>query len=347
MRWFKEHNWQVDYVSAGEETVFDCDRQYIISIGRDPFSLKNIKAYIELRKIVLSNKYNVIHCHTPTGSVLGRLVARNVKTKVIYTAHGFHFYKGAPLFNWFLYYPIEKYLIRHTDALITINDEDYKMAKKYFPICKKIYKINGVGVDLDKFMPCDEITKNELRKKMGFKDTDFILLYVAEFIPRKNHDLLIKSIFALNKKIRQLKIIFAGSGLLIDRYKKIIGGMGLSETVQFLGYRNDIDKLCNVADIGISTSKQEGLPIGVVEYFFSGLPVVCSRIRGHVDVIIDRKNGLLFDLDDPNQMIDSIIELYVNGKFRSAIVKNNLDMRKKYSLSNAIAKMGEIYKQWM
>jgi len=345
MRWFKGQNWQVDYVSAGEETVLDCDHQYSISIGRDPFSMKNIKAYMELRKIILQNEYDIIHCHTPTGSVLGRLVARGIKTKVIYTAHGFHFYKGAPLINWLLYYPIEKYLIRYTDVLVTINDEDYDMAKRNFSSCKNIYKINGVGVDLDKFRPCDKMTKNKLREKMGYKETDFVILYVAEFIPRKNHELFVNSINKLNKKIKQLKIIFAGSGLMLDKYKSLIESMGLSETVQFLGYRRDIDKLCNIADIGISTSRQEGLPIGVVEYFFSGLPVVCSRIRGHIDVIIDKKNGLLFDLEKPNQMSDSIIKLHTDEKLRSAIVQNNVDLRKKYSLKDAVVKMGAIYEK--
>jgi len=345
MRWFKEKKWQVDYVSAGEESVLDCDRQYAISIGRDPFCIKNIKAYMELRKILLSTNYDIIHCHTPTGSVLGRLVARGLKTKVIYTAHGFHFYKGAPFINWLLYYPIEKYLVKYTDVLVTINDEDYNMAKKNFSSCKNIYKINGVGVDLDKFRPCDKITKNILRKKMGYNETDFVILYVAEFIPRKNHEMFINSINKLNKEIRQLKIIFAGSGLMLDKYKNIIESMGLSETVQFLGYRHDIDKLCNIADIGISTSKQEGLPIGIVEYFFSGLPVVCSRIRGHIDVIIDKKNGFLFDLEDSNQMNDSIIKLHADEKLRSVIVQNNVDLRKKYSLNDAVTKMGAIYEK--
>jgi len=345
MRWFKEQNWRVDYASAGEETIFDCDNQYAIPIGRDPFNVKNIWAYIQLRRIVLLNNYDIIHCHTPTGSVLGRLVAKSTKAKVIYTAHGFHFYRGAPLINWVLYYPIEKYLIKYTDTLVTINDEDYDMAKKYFSSCKNICKINGVGVDLGKFKPCDRITKNELRKNMGYKETDFIILYVAEFIPRKNHELFINSIKKLKKQIRQLKIIFAGSGLMFDKYKNVIEDMQLSDTVNFLGYRSDIDILCNIADVGVSTSKQEGLPVGVVEYFFSGLPVVCSKIRGHIDVIIDKKNGFLFDLEEPNQMNDAIIRLHEDKSLRKTIVQNNLDLREKYSLGNAVVKMGDIYKR--
>ena len=136
MRYFSEHGWQVDYVSAGEETVLDCDNQYSISIARSPFSLKNFMALHELKMLLLQNQYDVLHCHTPMGGVIGRLAAKRLwkehKIKVIYTARGFHFYKGAPLVNWLLYYPMEKWLAVCTDVIVTINEEDYEKAKKSF-----------------------------------------------------------------------------------------------------------------------------------------------------------------------------------------------------------------------
>lgn len=155
MRWFKEQGWQVDYASAGEEEVKDCDNQYTISIVRSLFSLKNFKAYRQLKKILFENHYGILHCHTPMGGVLGRLAAKKLwkqhKIKVIYTAHGFHFYKGAPVLNWLLYYPMEKWLSKYTDVLVCINEEDYELAilKKFK--AKKIVKIDGVGVNLEKY----------------------------------------------------------------------------------------------------------------------------------------------------------------------------------------------------
>jgi glycosyltransferase EpsD len=131
MRWFRQQGWQVDYVSAGEETVEDCDNQYTVCMARSPFKLNNLKAYKELKRILL-NDYDLIHCHTPMGACLTRLAARNNKAKLIYTAHGFHFYKGSPFLNWLVYYPIEKYLVRYTDCLITINQEDYYLANQKF-----------------------------------------------------------------------------------------------------------------------------------------------------------------------------------------------------------------------
>jgi glycosyltransferase EpsD len=133
MRWFRERGWQVDYVSAGEETVEDCDNQYTIPMTRTPFTPQNLRAYKALKTILL-NDYDLIHCHTPMGGCLTRLAARKDRAKIIYTAHGFHFYKGAPLLNWIVYYPIEKYLVKYTDCLITINQEDYSLANQKFKI---------------------------------------------------------------------------------------------------------------------------------------------------------------------------------------------------------------------
>jgi glycosyltransferase EpsD len=131
MRWFRQQGWQVDYASAGEEVVDDCDNQYTIPIARSPFNLNNLGAYREL-KTLLSNDYDIIHCHTPMGACLARLAARKGRARVIYTAHGFHFFKGAPLLNWLVFYPIEKYLSKYTDCLVTINEEDYYLANKKF-----------------------------------------------------------------------------------------------------------------------------------------------------------------------------------------------------------------------
>jgi len=348
MRWFRNQNWQVDYVSAGEEEILDCDNQYAIPIGRSPYNIKNISAYIQLKKLLL-NDYNIIHCHTPMGSILGRLAAKNVKTKakVIYTAHGFHFYKGAPLLNWLVYYPIEKYFAKYTDILITINEEDYQIARRKFSLCKNIRKIDGVGVDLGRFKSCNEEKKNKLRDTFGYSKSDFIILYVAEFTERKNHRLLIDAIKKINKNIKELKVIFAGTGPLLDKYRREINNTGLPDKVLFLGYRNDIEKLCNIADIAVSPSKQEGLPIGITECLASGLPVVCSKIRGHIDVIADRRNGLLFDLNKPVQMVDSIIKIYNDCNFRDIIIKNNLNDRGKYSLNTAIINMVKIYEKYI
>lgn len=347
MRWFKEQGWQVDYCSAGEETVLDCDKQYTISIARSPFSIKNLKALYELKRILAENQYDILHCHTPMGGVIGRLAARKEwktgKIKVIYTAHGFHFYKGAPFINWILYYPIEKWLANYTDVIITMNLEDYKRACK---ISKKkdVYIINGVGVNLTQFSPLKSLEeKNKLRKKYGFLESDFILIYTAEFIPRKNHRLIFDIIVELKEKIPELKLILCGKGKLLDSYTELVRQQNMDYVI-FTGYTKDVADYCRISDILVMPSFQEGLPMAMIEAISTGIPVVASKIRGHCDIIEDGSNGILFDVNSSTECKNAIISLYENKVVREEMRKNNIEKSKKYSVEIAIQTMAKIYK---
>jgi len=301
MKWCSENGWQVDYCAPNDEVVTDCDNHIVLPIPRSPFSKGIFKCIKQLRKILNQQKYDVIHCHTPMGSVIARLASKKLfkknKVKVIYTAHGFHFYKGAPLLNWILYYPVEKYLSKFTNVLITINNEDFQIAKKKFKT-KEILFSNGVGVDLKKFKPLDSVEeKNKLRVQKNISKDDFVILYIAEFIPRKNHKLIFDILPALNEKINNLKIILVGKGELLEFYQNYVKENNISNVV-FTGYSSEINTYCNLADMLLMPSFQEGLPISMIESIATGLPVVASKIRGHVDVIKSDKNGFLCDLSD-------------------------------------------------
>jgi glycosyltransferase EpsD len=349
MRWFKEQGWQVDYASLNDEKVLFCDKHHSIAMVRNPFSLKNIKAIYKLRDILDEEQYDIIHCHTNIGAMVARLAAKKLRKnglKVIYTLHGAYFYKGAPLINWLFYYPIEKYLSRYTDALILINQEDYDNAfgKIKIPF---IYKIDGVGVDIKRFYPVSELEKSNLRKKLGYQNHDFIILYIAEFVSRKNHIYLIKEISEIRKVIPNMKVIFAGKGVLMEKCKNMAILMRETETVSFLGYRDDIPMLCQIADIHVSVSKMEGLAINNIEAMASGLPIVCSKIRGHIDVVDNGRNGFLFELTNPDEMVYAISKLFNSAKLRYEIAKNNVQDAQKYSVDIAVSKMASIYTKFM
>jgi len=175
LKWFKEQGWEVHVAAAGYLDIPYVDKKYHISIQRSPFKTKNLKAYKELKKIIDQNQYALIHCHTPMGGVLTRLAAikaRRQGTKVIYTAHGFHFCKGAPLMNWLVYYPIEKILAYFTDCLLTINEEDFALAKNHFK-AKRIDHIHGVGVNTEQFAPVLEFHKLVLRAQYHYQNDTF------------------------------------------------------------------------------------------------------------------------------------------------------------------------------
>ncbi|WP_099205210.1 glycosyltransferase family 4 protein [Scatolibacter rhodanostii] len=353
MKWFRDKGYEVHYASAGEEPLPEnicCDKEYKIPFNRSPYHMDNVKAYKQLKKIIETEKYEIVHCHTPVGGVVTRLAARNMRksgTKVLYTAHGFHFYQGAPRQNWMLYYPVEKFLSRYTDCIITLNQEDYQLTfDKHFK-AGSVYKIDGVGVDLKRFSMVDESRKNLLREKNNLSPNDFVLIYVAEFIPRKNHELLLNAVSKLKGRIPNLKLLLVGTGRDWELCKERANTLGIADCTRFLGYCRNVDELCAMSDVLVSTSWQEGLPIGVIEGMACGLPIACTKIRGQIDVIQDGENGRLYMPGDVDDCQDKIFSLYENLPERQRMAKNNIRDVQRYSLENALVRMEEIYTPYM
>lgn len=345
MRLLKEQGNEVHYASAGEETVLDCDKHFTVSFARNPLKPDNLKAVRQLRAIIEKEKYDVIHTHTPMGSVVTRLAARGARrkygTKVLYTAHGFHFFKGAPLLNWAIYYPIEKSLARYTDALITINKEDFNRAKSKFKT--RVHYISGVGVDLERFKPVSKAKKNNLRKEHGYKPDDFILIYIAELNANKNQTFLIDQMKELRPSIPTIKLIFCGTGHLAEKYKDMVKNAGLDDCIKFLGYRTDVDKLLALSDVAVSSSIREGLGISLIEAMAVGLPLVASRNRGHIDVIAQESNGYLFDSGEDFTRYST--EIYNDKDLRRQMGRKNVSDVSKYEVRVALDSMQRIYKE--
>ena len=352
MKWFQEQGWEVHYASLDEEEIPCCDRHFKVDFNRSPYSFDNVRAYFQLKKLLKQENYDLIHCHTPMGGVVTRLAARSFRkkgTKVLYTAHGFHFYQGAPKKNWLLYYNMERFLARYTDCIITMNEEDYRAASDPKFGAKCVKKIDGVGVDLSRFHPVSAEEKSTLRREYGFRDEDFILIYVAEFTENKNHIFLLQLVQELWRGIPNLKIIFAGRGDTMEWCQDFVKREGLGSVVYFLGYRHDVELLYRIADISVSVSRREGLPVNVIEAMASGLPVVCSKIRGQIDLVEEGKNGFLFSLGKPdsgNVLIDQIVMLCQNEDLRSSMGIRGAEVAQKYSLGHAIENMAEIYREY-
>lgn len=269
------------------------NKAYDVEFKRFPFEKENFTAYKKLKNIINLEKYDLVHTHTPVASFLTRLACKNApNTKILYTVHGFHFYKGAPLKNWIIYYAMERLAARWTDVIITINNEDFQRAGK-MPIRKngKAYLIPGIGVDTDKFKPISQQQKNTLRKEYGFKEDDFLLIYAAELNRNKNQVFLINAIALLKERIPNIKLLLAGEGELKDEYISIVNSLNLSKEVIFLGFRKDLDRIIPMCDVGVSASQREGFGINVVEYSACGLPVVVSDNRGHREIVHNQVNG--------------------------------------------------------
>lgn len=262
-----------------------------------------IKSARQVRKL-LKRKFDLIHCHSPICAAIVRAEAETYRikygTKVFYTAHGFHFYNGAPWINWLFFYPAEKMLSRFTDVLITLNREDCQRARKKFYAGKTVY-IPGVGISIEKFRKSGAGAEDK-RRELGLKKDDIMLLSVGELSIRKNHNAVMEALKRLNDN--RLHYFIAGIGKLEDAYKKNAEQPGLRGHIHLLGYRTDIAQLCQAADLYIFPSIQEGLPVALMEAIACKTPVVCSGIRGNTDLVTD--SDCLFDPLDISSVADCI-----------------------------------------
>lgn len=347
---FKSLGWQVDVACSnnGRELPI-CDKRFDIPIDRLPLKKNNLAALNELRKIINENDYDIIHCHTPLGGVLTRIAAQKSRkrgTKVIYTAHGFHFCKGAPAINWILYFPVEYIMSKKTDCLITVNDEDYRIAKKYFH-AKKIEKVNGVGYNCDKYFPVSEDEKKELRKKFGYPTDEKILIYVAELNENKNQKMLINALNEVLKTEKNVRLILCGEDNCNAKCKKAASELGIENKIDFVGHVENIDEYFHLSDICVGSSYREGLPVNVMEALACALPVVLTDNRGHRVLCKNGVNGLLVKPNDYVGMSEGICKILSDDKLYSSMKKNAVESVKPYSKKIVVEEMKKIYLQYI
>lgn len=351
MKWFIENGWEVHVAAKGDLQLSYVNKKHHLPIERTPFSVKNILAYKELKRIIESNHYKIIHCHTPMAGLLTRLAARHARdcgTKVIYTAHGFHFYKGAALANWLVYYPIERWLARYTDCLITINHEDFHLATNSNLRANQIEHVHGVGVDTNKFKPIEEEDKLELRKREGFNPNDFLMVYAAEFNANKNQQILIRVLAKLAEEIPNVRLLLVGNGPMMNQCRELSQNLGVAKMVNFLGYRKDLHEILPICDIIVASSYREGLPVNIMEAMACALPVVASDNRGHRELIFNNENGWLIGINDVNAMSEKIKIIAGNKGLKSKLGCSGRNIvQSKYAINQVLTEMSCIYSSFM
>ena len=321
------------------EKVFD------VPFSRSPKSKDNIKAYKQLKKIIDEGQYDVIHCNTPMGGIVTRLAARKARkngTKVFYTAHGFHFYKGAPKKNWIVFYPIEKFFANHyTDKLITITNEDYDLANKKFKC--QIERIHGVGVDEKRYFPIQEDEKKQLRLEMGYNENQKLILCIGELLPNKNQQMAIRMMPEILKKYPDAMLLIAGNGPEKNNLENLTVELGLQNNVKLLGYVTNLEDYQHIADMCVSCSRREGLPLNIVEAMMSGTPVVATYNRGHRELINDEQNGYLVSINDNSSMTEKVLTLLDYSSIYKSISENAILKGNEYSKTAVIEDLRKVY----
>lgn len=351
LRMFHEMGWETavaaknDYENPEDCQIPDCDTYFDIPFHRIPWKKNNIASYRMLKKIIDEGNFDLIHCHTPVGAMIGRLAARDARkkgTRVIYTAHGFHFFRGAPLQNWLLYYPAEWICSFLTDVLITINKEDYQRAGKHLHP-KKVEYVPGVGIDTGKFVSSPQ-QRQEKRSSLGFGKEDFLILTVAEMTKNKNHITVLNALAALKEReeFSRIHYLICGRGEQWESLERVAADLEISDHVHFLGYRSDAAELYGACDLFAFMTYREGLPVSLMEAMAAGMPIVCTRVRGNTDLIQDGVSGVFVE-NDPLALAEAILALSRDPERRAKLGAGAMEAVKPFGEETVHRKMREIY----
>ena len=354
MRILTEMGYEIHCASNFREEQDETDAQAIlnergavthqIDIARSPLAPGNLRAYRQLLSLMDKYAFDAVHCHTPMGAALARMAAHKKHiAPVLYTVHGLHFYKGAPLANWLLYCPVETFLSRWTDTLITINREDYARAKRQMHARRTAY-LPGIGIDSASFRGTDEEGANRaqaLREEFGIPEDAVVILSVGDLNENKNHKTVIEALSLLKRP--DVFYLICGHGPLAGTLEQLAVSLGLGGQVREAGYRKDVRDFYRLADIYAFPSRREGLSVAVMEAMASGLPCVVSRIRGNTDLIEDGKGGYLCGADDAEAFAEALRKLLDDKEKRAAMGEENLRAIRNFDISAVDRKMRKIY----
>ena len=332
-RMLRDAGWQVDAAARMDKPLPPgcADGLFDLPFERSPYHPANIKAYGQLRKVMRLGKYDLIHCHTPVGGLAGRLAARGTGAKLLYTAHGFHFYQGAPPLHWLLYYPLERWLSRRTDCLITINEEDYAFARRKLK-AKQVARVHGVGCETSKFIPARA------------KQTETpALIYIAELNANKNQELLLRAMSTILARFPGARLRLVGPDHFNGAYQRLSRDLRIAHAVEFTGERQDIPALLAESDLAVASSLREGLPVNVMEAMAASLPVVASDNRGHRELV---RSGLTGDIVPPGDVAgfaEAVIQLLEDPARRAEMGAAGRERCREYALERVLAELREVY----
>lgn len=314
-----------------------------IQFARSPLAGSNVSAYKQLKELIDRESFDLIHCHTPAVGGLTRWAARKARrngSKVMYTCHGFHFHNSSPKINWVIYYPIERFLSRYCDYIVTINKQDYKRAQTFH--CKNVRYIPGVGVDILGIKQL-QVDKDNKRKSIDIPTDAILIISAGELIERKNHEVIIKALGLL--KNPDIYYAIAGKGPLREYLENLAVKLGIGDRVKFLGFRTDIKELYHIADISAFPSLIEGLGLAGIEAMAAGIPLVSSNVHGITDYVIDGKTGYALNPCDVKGFAAAIDKLAGNKQLRESMREACLKAVEPFELNNALRVMWNIYEE--
>lgn len=348
----QKRGYEIHIATKLEERKYELEEKRIIchniDFTRSVEPLAALISLVQLIKLMRKNQFSLVHVHTPMAAFLGRLAAKLTHTRpMLYTAHGFHFYKGAPWYYWAFIYPAEYLAGKWTDGLIVINQEDYINAQKMgFQPKKNLFFTHGVGIDLQQITKLSLIDNTNIREELNINDEDIVISCIAEFTPNKNHIFLLKAWDKITHDKNNVHLLFIGNGKYFKFLKKQVEKKSLPR-VYFLGHRTDVSQIIAKSDIITLVSKREGLPRSIMEAMSLRKPVVVSNIRGNRDLVKHGENGFLAELGDVNGLIFSLKKFINDAELRTNMGKVSLERIKEYDIEKILIEMASIYDYYL
>lgn len=312
-----------------------------LKMKRSPINFTNLNAYFSLKKMQKQHKFDYIFCQQPTAGMLGRLIGKKFKIPVIYTAHGFFFFKGNNIVKNFVFRSAEKYLSNYTTAILTMNQQDFDATKNWKHPTK--FLIHGIGLDTKK-LSAESFEKTDFKKSLGLNDEDIVVTSVSEFIKRKNHKTMFKAMKIILEQNSNVKYLVCGTGKLLNRMKKYAKKLGIENKIMFLGYRNDVAKILQISDIFFHQSFHEGLTVSIMEAMYFGIPVVASAVRGNSDLVENGTNGITTKPKDAKSQAKAIQYLIDNPIERTMLGQQAQQKVPPFYLDNVRNELKQIYK---
>ena len=322
-------------------TLTEPDQIHEVNFCRSPFSFQVFSAYRQLKKVIAEGEYDIVHCNTPVAGILTRLACRKLrkqgKVKVMYEAHGLHFFQGGPKSGWLIWYPIEKFFSRFADMMVLINKMDYALVQEKFHT-KQVRRIPGIGVNLSQFK---DLGMGDIRQELGISADAPLIMSVGELNENKNHKTVITALSMLENKKAHYAI--AGNGPLLQELTACAESLGVADRVHFLGYRRDVPVLLKQADVFVLPSRREGLGMAAIEAMSCGLPLVSSNRHGINDYSIENVTGYKHDPADSKGFAQSIDKLLSDDALRSKLGENCKEIAQQFTLEESLKCMKNIY----
>lgn len=338
---FHDAGWTVHAACGGEvrELPF-VDRTVTLPFTKRMASPANLSAARTLSALIRAEGYDLISVHTSLAAFFTRLAVPRfgARPRVIDTVHGYLFDEDTPFLKRALLLGAERMTAGVTDLVLTMNRWDYALASRR-RLGKRVVNTPGMGVDFSRFPARTAEGSSAARRALGLSDGDFLLVYAAEFSPRKNQMFLIEALPDLPPAVKYLLL---GAGAEREACMAQAEALGVADRVYFPGHVDTAPYLA-AADLCISSSRSEGLPFNLMEAMSVGLPIVATAVKGHLDLCTGRAAEFLFAPGDKGGFTDRVQRLYADPELCRVLSEHNRRAAEQYSLEAVYPRLLELY----